>query len=204
MEGAASRSPKGPKQTLRLEWSRGRPLPPQRRRRGWADSASPWGGQHPSAQLRAARAGGLGSRSRKCSHPDRKSRAGSPPRRFTRTRDLLLSALATWASLARRGARGRDALLGVRTATAAPVRVRTAPLRPRRGWCCWTSAPPRPPIVRVRTVPLRPRRGVARCHRPDCTTAAQAGVVVLRWRLTMVVPLAPSRTYPHPRWGSGQ
>lgn len=99
---------------------------------------------------------------------------------------------------------GQGRAAGLHTPTAAPVRVRTAPLRPGRGWCCWTSAPPRPPVVKVRTVPLRPGRGVARCHGPDCTTAAQAGVGVLRWRPTTVVPLAPSRTYHHPRWGSGQ
>lgn len=112
------------------------------------------------------RAGGLGSRSRKCSHPARKSRAGSSPRLFTRTRDLRLSALATWASRPRRGARGRDALPGVHTPTAAPVRVQAGggaadvsgrPLSesgpyhcgPGGGW----------PVVTVRTVPPRPRRG---------------------------------------------
>lgn len=60
VDGAASRTPKGPKQTLRPEWSLGRPLPLQRRRRGWADSASPWGGQRPSTQLRAGPGWGPG------------------------------------------------------------------------------------------------------------------------------------------------
>lgn len=149
-----------------------------------------------------ARAGGLGSRSRKCSHPARKSRAGSPPRRFTRTRDLLLGALATWASRPRRGARGRDALPGVHTPTAAPVRVRTAPLRPRRGVVLLDVRAPAVARCQSPDRTTAARAGVARCQSPDCTTAAQAGVVVLRWRPLRLSPWHPPERTTIP--GGGQ
>lgn len=128
---------------------------------GWADSASPWGSQRPSAQLRAGRAWGPGE-----PQPEVLASGPEEPRRKPTARGTCSSApgppglpahaLAPGAGTRYRAPTPQRPLRsGSGPHHCGPgggrpvVRVRTVPLRPGRGR----------PVVRVRTVPPRPRRG---------------------------------------------
>lgn len=204
VEGVASRTPKGPKQTLRPEWSLGRPLPLQRRRRGWADSASPWGGQRASAQLRAGPGWGPGEPQPEvlASGPEEPRRkptaalhphAGPAPRR-----PGYLGFPPTPWSQGQGRATGRPHPNG----RSSPGPDRTTAAQAGGG----AAGRPRP-----RGRPLS-ESGPYHCGPGGGGPLSESGLYHrgpgggggAEMAPTTVVPLAPSRTYHHPRWGSGQ